>query len=161
MCAAPVGSGKTTLAKTVIARLPQFTRLSIDEIIFARHGLYGVDYPDDLDLYQQYLDEAGQVYLDNFHALLKNGKDIVLERSFYAKEDRDEFRTMIADGGGRIVLVFLKASDKEALWGRICARSARGKEANSSLDITRDIFDMYWKGFEDPEGEGEVVVQVT
>ncbi|KAK5938122.1 hypothetical protein PMZ80_009711 [Knufia obscura] len=154
------GSGKTTLVKAVIGVLPQFTRLSIDEIIFEEHGLYGVDYPADDKLYEQYNEEADAIYLDTFRRLLEEKKDVVLERSFYAKEDRDEFKKMVEDGGGRLVLVYLKAVDKEVLWDRICSRSAKGKEANSSLDISREILDRYWAGFEAPDGEGEVVVDV-
>ncbi|KAI0123736.1 hypothetical protein BJ170DRAFT_697530 [Xylariales sp. AK1849] len=154
------GSGKSTLAKTVITRLPQFNRLSIDEIIYTDHGLYGVDYAADERLYVQYQEEAGQTFLGHLQDLLKNGKDIVLDRSFYAKEDRDDFRRIVADGGGRWVLVYLKAGNKEKLWERICGRSTMRRDANSALDITREIFDMYWRGFEEPCGEGEVVVQV-
>jgi hypothetical protein len=61
-----LGSGKTTLSKAAMVRLPQFHRLSIDEIIFKKHGLYGVDYSPDMDLYQRYLEEAGEIYLDEF-----------------------------------------------------------------------------------------------
>lgn len=153
------GAGKTTLSKAVLALLPQFHRLSIDEIIFKRHGLYGVDYPPDMELYQKHMEEAGQVYLDELHRLLRLGQDVILDRSFYAKEDRDHFRRIVQAGGARLVLVFLAARDREKLWKRICDRSAKGKDANSALDITRGIFDMYWGGFEEPVGEGEIVIQ--
>ncbi|KAH8668940.1 hypothetical protein BX600DRAFT_460994 [Xylariales sp. PMI_506] len=157
------GTGKTTLAKQTLAHLPGFTRLSIDELIFSSHGLYGVDYPADTALYDRYMEEAGEKYLAQFLALLGRRENIILERSFYAREDRDEFRELVAThgGGARIVFVYLRARDKEALWRRICERSARGKDANSALEITREIFDMYWAGFEEPEGEGEIVIDVT
>ncbi|KAK7924316.1 ATP GTP-binding protein [Apiospora marii] len=154
------GSGKTTLAKAVLSELPQFTRLSGDEIIHEKHGLYGVDYPADDALYQQYQEENDAIILQRFHSLLDEGRDVVLDRSFYAKEDRDEFKQIIDEWGGRWVLVFFKAVDKEKLWARIQHRSAQPKEANSALDISRETFEMYCSGFEDPQGEGEIVVEI-
>ncbi|CAO2651800.1 Nn.00g000830.m01.CDS01 [Neocucurbitaria sp. VM-36] len=154
------GAGKTTLAKAIQAHHPHFHRLSIDEIVYQNHGIYGIDYAASTSLYAQYLDEADSIYLSNFQTLLAQKQDVILERSFYAKEDRQKYRKLVEEGG-RVVLVFLKARNKEALWERICKRSAGIKTANSAFDITRDIFEMYWNGFEDPIGEGEVVIQVT
>ena len=155
------GAGKSTLAKAVVEELPRFTRLSIDEILFEKHGLFGVDYPADHNLYEQYQDEADQIYLEHFHRLLRAEKDLVLDRSFYAKEDRDEFKRMIEDEGGRWILVYLEVDDKEYLWRRICARSAEARNANSALDISRELFETYWAGFEHPKGEGELTLDVS
>ena len=154
------GSGKSTLAKAVVEELRQFTRLSIDEILFEKHGLFGVDYPADHNLYEQYQDEADQIYLEHFHRFLQADKDLVLDRSFYAKQDRDEFKKVIEDEGGRWVLVYLKADEKDFLWRRICERSAKDRDANSALDISRELLESYWTGFEEPKGEGEVVLQI-
>jgi len=88
---------------------------------------------------------------------------VILERSFYAKEDRDEYRNMARDAGARVVLVFLKAEGDEGkalLWRRICKRSEGAKTANSALDISRALFEMYWEDFEDPEREEEMVIKV-
>jgi predicted kinase len=96
--------------------------------------------------------------------LLARKEDVVLERSFYAKEDRDEFRGIAEQGGARVVLVFLRAKGeqgKEVLWERICRRSEGVKTADSALFIDRETFEGYWKGFEDPNGEGEIVVEVV
>ncbi|KAK5075707.1 hypothetical protein LTR24_009951 [Lithohypha guttulata] len=155
------GSGKSTLAKAVINELPHFTRLSIDEIIYEKRGLYGVDYPASDTLYQQYQKEADKIFIDLFRKLLKENEDIVLDRSFYSKEDRKEYKHMVDDGGGKWVLVYLKARSKEELWDRTCERSAKGKDANSAMDISRSTFETYWTGFEEPQGEGEVVIAVS
>lgn len=56
--------------------------------------------------------------------------------------------------------MFLRAKDKEALWQRICKRSEDDKTADNALAITRETFEMYWAGFEDPKDEGEVVIDV-
>ncbi|KAK6842882.1 hypothetical protein PG987_003742 [Apiospora arundinis] len=154
------GSGKTTLAKAVLSDLPQFTRLSNDEIINEKHGLYGVDYPADDALYQQYMQEADTIFQERFRSLLDEGRDVVLDRSLYAKEDRDKLKQIVGEYGGRWVLVFFKALDKEGLWARIRHRSAQPKGANSALDISRGTFEMYCDGFEDPQGEGEIVVEI-
>jgi predicted kinase len=154
------GAGKTTLVKSVRKDYPQFTRISIDDIIYKAHGIYGVDYPASPTLYGQHMDEADRVYLDTFRRLLAERKDIAFERSCYAKEDRDEWRKIAEDAGARVVLVFLRADDKEVLWRRICGRSAAEKTADSALDISRATFEMYWDGFENPEGEGEIVIDV-
>ncbi|KAH6657961.1 AAA domain-containing protein [Truncatella angustata] len=154
------GSGKTTFAKAMQSHFPSFERLSIDEIIFKHHGLYGVDYPANNEIYQSYQEEADAVYLREFQTLLQSRKNIILDRSFYAKEDRDEFYCLIQSHGARRVLVYFKAIDKEVLWQRICARSAKQKDANSALDISRGTFDTYWSGFEEPIREDEVVLNV-
>lgn len=144
----------------MVENLPQFSRLSIDEIIFSKHGLYGVDYPADAQLLQQYQDEADEIYHMTFKTLLSEKRDIVLDRAFYAKDDRLDFKKMIEEGGGRRVLVYLKAADKETLWTRIVERSTKEKNANSALDISREILEMYWEGFEAPVEEGEIVFNI-
>lgn len=151
------GSGKSTLAKAVVAAFPSFTRVSIDQIIFSRHGLYGVDYPP--EKYDEYQTEADGVYEALFRQLLREGKDIMLDRSFYAKEDRDDFKAQIEQAGGRWVLVYFRA-DKEVLWKRICERRSCGINADSALEITEELLDAYVEGFDVPDGEGELVIDV-
>ncbi|KAF2621154.1 P-loop containing nucleoside triphosphate hydrolase protein [Macroventuria anomochaeta] len=155
------GTGKTTLVKSILKHHPHFTRVSSDAILFDAHGIYGIDYAASLSLYNQYQDEVDVVYLETFRRLLAEEKDIILERSFYAKEDRDEFHGIAVDGGARVVLVFLRAKDKELLWERICKRSRAEKTADNALDISRETFEMYWSGFEDPDNEGEIVIEVV
>lgn len=154
------GSGKTTLAKAIVQKYPHFTRLSGDEIIFEKHGLYDIGYPADEKLHAQYQAEQDEVYMTTFQKLLAESHDVVLDRSFYAKEDRDAFKDIIEKAGVRWVLVYLKSKDKDQLWQRICARSKMTKEANNALDITRATFDRYWAGFEEPEGEGELAILI-
>ncbi|KAK6070717.1 hypothetical protein SCUP515_08326 [Seiridium cupressi] len=154
------GSGKSTLAKAVLVHFSEYERLSIDEIIFKKHGLYGVDYPANEEVYQAYLQEAGDIYMKNFQNLLTARKNIILDRSFYAREDRNEFRAIIEAHGSRRVLAYLRATDKKAVWQSICERSVKQKDANSAYDINRKMFEMYWSGFEDPAGEDEIVLNV-
>tara|TARA_R110002003_G_scaffold187_11_gene14672 strand:+ start:10027 stop:10350 length:324 start_codon:yes stop_codon:yes gene_type:complete len=102
-------------------------------------------------------------YMSTFRTFLNEDKDIILERSFYAKRDRDEYRNIAQAAGAKVVLVFLRAegeSGKNLLWARICHRAEGTKTADSALDISKETFDMYWDGFETPVGEGEIVVEV-
>ncbi|KFA54048.1 hypothetical protein S40293_09841 [Stachybotrys chartarum IBT 40293] len=140
-------------------RLPYFTRLSIDEIVFEKYGLYGVDYPADQRVYDEYTEEADGLYMDSMIRLLKEGKDIIVDRAFYARSDRENVVKMINSLGGRRVFVFLKV-EKELLWQRITSRSQQEKGANNALDISRELFDSYWDGFEWPCGEDEIVVDI-
>jgi predicted kinase len=158
------GSGKTTLAKAIQSTHPNFHRLSGDEMIYQKHGIYGVDYAASPTLYAQYQAEKDEIYLSTFQILLAEKKDVILERSFYAREDREEYRRMADNAGARVVLIFLKAEGEEGkktLWERICKRSEGMKTADSALDISREVFEGYWSGFEDPVDEGEIVVHVS
>lgn len=146
------------MAKAIVASHPTFTRVSIDEIIYSRHGLYGKDYKP--SKYDEYQVEADDIYLEQFQRLIQNGKDIVLDRSFYSRDDRMEFKGMIERAGARSVLVYFKA-DRDTLWRRICERRQKGVNANCALEIDEALLDQYVKGFEEPSGEGEIVVHVT
>ncbi|OAA42426.1 ATP/GTP-binding protein [Beauveria brongniartii RCEF 3172] len=164
-------AGKSTLAKTVTARLPNFVRFSADQIVRDKHGLYGIDFAR--DKYASYLDDAQAQIKTALAALIKSGgggaRDAVVDLSFYSKEYRDEYKAIVEDAGGRWVLVFLDA-DKELLWRRIQGRRAArdsisvesgARDGDSAYDVERETFEMYWKGFERPMGEGEIRVQVS
>lgn len=47
------------------------------------------------------------------------------------------------------------------LWKRICKRREGEKGADNALDIDKETFERYWEGFEDPVGEGEVVIDIV
>ncbi|EME79178.1 uncharacterized protein MYCFIDRAFT_23523, partial [Pseudocercospora fijiensis CIRAD86] len=150
------GAGKTSLAKELLRQKPSMQRLSIDEIVALRHGIWNIDYSP--DKYSEYQDEADIIFRQSLGTFLANGEsDVVLDRSFYAKEDRDEFKRMIERNGGRWVLVHLKVP-REVLWERIQRRREMEINANSALEISTEIFEMYVQGFEQPDGEGEIVV---
>ena len=153
------GAGKTTLTTAMIAQQPTLHRLSIDEIIASRHGLYGIDYPaEEYAIYQR---EADEVFHSYAEAMLAEGKDLVLDRSFYAKETRDHFRQLVVRHGGRVVLVYLEPPSRDDLWKRLQARREAGINANSAVEITHDMLDQFWDGFEVPEGEGEIVLRLS
>jgi hypothetical protein len=152
------------LAKSIQTHFPNFYRLSIDRIIARHHGIYGIDYPASSSIYAAYQREADDIYLSTFRGILAQKKNILLERSFFAKEDRDQYRNLVEEAGAKFVLVFLKAegdTGKEMLWNRICKRCEAPKTADSALDISKELFKTYWDNFEGPVDEEEIVIRMT
>ncbi|KAI1044118.1 hypothetical protein LB505_010529 [Fusarium chuoi] len=161
------GAGKSTLAKAIVTKFPNFKRLSNDQIIYESHGLYKIDYP--AEKYEAYQEEASQKLIAELERILQDkSNDVVLDLSFYDKEYRDEYKAIVERSGGRWVLVYLDVS-RDLLWNRIQRRraerdslDARDPERNgdSAFDIDGETFDMYLAGFEPPTGEGEIVIKV-
>ncbi|KAI8627115.1 ATP/GTP-binding protein [Xylariaceae sp. FL1651] len=154
------GAGKSTLSKAMVSAHPNFERISIDGTLAQKHGIYGVDYAP--EKYAKYLDEAADECKARLTRLLTEGsRDAVFDRAFWNKEDRDEAKRLIESLGARWVLVYLKAPDKETLWRRIRGRREIGLNADCAYEITEDVLDMYWSGFEEPVGEGEIVIHTS
>ena len=84
----------------------------------------------------------------------------MLDRSFYAKQDRDEFKALVESHGARWVLVYFRV-EKQLLWQRIRDRREKEVNANSALDISRELLEEYVRGFENPDGEGEIIVEYS
>lgn len=152
-----IGAGKSTHAKAVVRLMPTFHRLSIDGILAEHHGICGVDYAR--SDYEKYQDEADAIFHETAEQLLSDGqKDIVLDRSFYARETRDMYKELVEKHGCRWVLLYLKVP-KPVLWERIQARRQAGIDADSALEISKDLLDFYCEGFDVPQGEGEIVIE--
>ena len=65
------GSGKSTLSHNILSSYPTFTRLSIDAIIFSKHGVYDIDYPS--SLYSNLQIEARAIVDEELEGLLRAG----------------------------------------------------------------------------------------
>ena len=141
----------------MVAAFPSFTRLSIDQIIYDRHGSYTVNYAP--ERYDEYQTEADEVYDTLCQQLLREGRDIVLDRSFYVEEDRDEFKNKIEQARAKWVLAYFKV-EKNVLWERLCERRSRGVNADSALEISEELLAAYVKGSEVAVGEGATVIEV-
>ncbi|KAF5637981.1 ATP GTP-binding protein [Fusarium sp. NRRL 52700] len=160
------GAGKSTLAKAIVTKFPNFKRLSNDQIIYESHGLYKIDYP--AENYEAYQQEASQKLIAELDCILQDkSNDIVLDLSFYDKEYRDEYKNIVERNGGRWVLVYLDAC-RDLLWNRIQQRRAKRdsldvkdpeRNGDSAFDIDDETFDRYLGGFEPPSGEGEIVLK--
>lgn len=160
MTCAIAGAGKSTFSKAFVKAHPNFERLTLDGILAEKHGIYGVDYAP--DKYEGYLDEAAEECLLRLRRLVADGRrDVVFDRAFWNRADRDEAKRLVESLGARWVLVHLKTPDRATLWERICRRREVEVNADSAYLITEDVLDMYLDGFEVPVGEGEIVVDTS
>lgn len=85
---------------------------------------------------------------------------MILDFAVPFKEDRDEWRKIVEDAGGRVVLAHLVASEDE-LWERVQERGRGEGTAENAATISRELLRAYAEGFEVPKGEGEVVVRMV
>ena len=146
------GSGKTTYARQ--KEKEGYVRLSIDEEMWSRYGQRGVDYPaDDYDS----LSEQVEKYLcGEMVRLIQEGRDVVMDFSFWNRQSRDTYRGLIQRHGAVSQLVYLKAG-KDVLRWRLKKRN-QTLHANSPFVITDKILDHHYKNFQEPVGEGELVL---
>ncbi|MEV7215990.1 AAA family ATPase [Kitasatospora cineracea] len=81
------GSGKTTYATRVLEPAGA-VRLSVDELLHARHGRYGVDYPED-----RYFELEAPVLAEvraRLAELVSAGRDVVLDHGLWLQRDHEE-----------------------------------------------------------------------
>lgn len=147
------GSGKTTFAK----ELEQygFIRLSIDEEIWKTNGKYGIDFSP-LE-YEDLKETAEKKLRLELCMHVKNKKNTVVDFSFWQRQRRNEYKQLIEDRSGYWRLVYLKVPSHE-LRRRLVIRSKRF-DANAAFPITEEILASYLKGFEEPDSEGEIVIE--
>jgi predicted kinase len=148
------GSGKTPYAKRVL-KPSGAVRLSVDERVFARHGRYGVDYPE-----HTYFDKEGPVLAEVRHELvqlLREGRDVVVDHGLWRRKDRDEWKALVEAAGGQARLLYFPVPRQELL-RRLNDRNAQG-HANALL-VTAEALDDFHARFDEPDGEGETVVPV-
>lgn len=145
------GSGKTTYAKK--KEEEGYTRLSIDEEMWNAYGRKGVDYPD--SQYEELSEKAESVLMERLIALLKDGKNAVIDFSFWNKEKRKVYKSIIEKYGGTAELIYMKA-DIETLRKRLKKRNML-LNANSPFIITDEILEHHYNGFQEPCGEGEII----
>lgn len=138
-------------------------RLSIDAHIYTHHGACGRDYP--AALYEEYQDEAHAALITQLKEILGVGVgDMVLDMSFWEREEREIWRGMVPEGM-RVVTVYFDATE-DVLWRRIEERKDQaekegGEGGDAVVHLKREVLAGYVKGFEKPAvdgGEGEVIV---
>lgn len=145
------GSGKTTYAKQ--KEKHGYVRLSIDEEMWKIYGRKGIDYPD--SRYEELSDKVEVMLREKLIGLIKDGKNVVIDFSFWSRENRDFYRAIIEKAGGTAELVYMKAG-KETLRKRLEKRNMF-LNANSPF-ITNEILEHHYNGFEEPQGEGEIIL---
>ncbi|MEU9403400.1 ATP-binding protein [Streptomyces sp. NPDC048242] len=128
------GSGKTTYARRKLEPLG-VTRLSVDELVYERHGRYGVDYPE-----PRYFELEAPIVAEvreRLAELVAAGKDVVLDHGLWR-------------------LLYFPVERAELL-RRLSERNRRD-EANALL-VTESALDDFSARFDVPFGEGELVIQ--
>ena len=147
------GSGKTTLSQNLEKH--GYVRLSIDEEVWSTNGRYGIDYP--VEKYREYLDVAHIGLRNKLVELIKDKKQVVVDSSFWNRSERDEYKRLIENSGGKWRLIYLKVHPDE-LRKRLKIRSQRF-DANAAFTITEEILSTFLNGFEEPRDEGEIVIE--
>ncbi|MFG2693149.1 AAA family ATPase [Kitasatospora sp. NPDC048407] len=147
------GSGKTTYATRVLEPAGA-ARLSVDELVHARHGRYGVDYPE-----HRYFELEAPVVAEvreRLAGLVAAGTDVVLDHGLWLQRDRDEWKKLVSEAGGRWRLLYFPVPKGELL-RRLQERNRR-EDANA-LTVTAGALDDFYERFDVPEGEGEEIVE--
>lgn len=147
------GSGKTTLSKKIEEY--GYVRLSIDEEVWSANGRYGVDYP--IEKYRDYLNEAHIRLGDKIVQLIQDKKRVVVDSSFWSRSERNKYKRLIEHAGGDWKLIYLKVHPDE-LRKRLKLRSRRF-DANAAFTITEEMLTTFLNGFEQPQDEGEIVIE--
>ncbi|GIH77148.1 AAA family ATPase [Planobispora longispora] len=142
------GSGKTTYAQALERR--GYVRLSIDEAIWERFGQDGARF--DPQEYEDHKAAAEEALRHELVRLMREGRAVVLDYSFWQRARRDRYKSLIESHGYRWELVYLKA-DPETLRRRLAVRNAL--EGPNHVTVSDDLLRRYLAGFEEPIGEGE------
>ncbi|GGX15367.1 AAA family ATPase [Streptomyces lomondensis] len=142
------GSGKTTLARVLTAR--GFVRLSVDEEMWRRHGVYGVDFPRGTfpTLERPVLEDLAVELRKHLEA----GHDVVVDHGFWTPDDRARWRAIATDAGATPVLVYLAASHDE-LWARISKRNKDHAHDPNAIYFSESDLQRYRTRFTPPGSE--------
>ena len=130
------GFGKTTYAKQ--KEKEGYIRLSIDEEMWNIYGQKGIDYPE--EQYDELSDKVEHILRQTMIRLVKDEKNVVVDFSFWNKDNRNLYKNIIENTGGAVELVYMKAS-KELLWNRLQKRNL-SLHANSPFIITDEILEI-------------------
>lgn len=145
MCG-PAGSGKSAVAARLVA--DGFVRLSFDVEAWAR-GARTMPLPDSL---QAAIDADLRARLIE---LVRAGRDVVLDFSFWSRQLRQEWRAVLAPLGVVAETVYL-ATDRGTALARVRARTGRGPD---DFQLTEELAARYFDGFEPPtSSEGPLTV---
>lgn len=148
------GSGKTTYAQQL--EKDGYIRLSIDEELWSNYGQYGIDYP--IEKYNEYSEVVEEQLVNKLIMLIQQKENVVIDFSFWQRANRDKYKQLIEEAGGKWKLIYMKATP-ELLRMRLKERSKRF-DANAAFEITEHILNAYIHGFEEPlEDELAVVIE--
>ncbi|MEV6487186.1 ATP-binding protein [Actinoplanes sp. NPDC051633] len=147
------GAGKTTYSARVLEPAGA-VRLSVDELIYERHGQYAVDYPaaEYFSLYEPAVQEIRERMVRE----LALGHDVALDLGIWSRADRDEWKHLIEKAGGQWRLLYFPVSRAELL-ARLAERNRLGRA--EAMPLRESDLDDFYARFDEPEDEGEEVIQ--
>jgi predicted kinase len=146
------GCGKTTFAKTLEAA--GVVRLSVDEEVFARHGRYGIDYPE--HEYRARERPIVEQIRQRMVELIRAGRSVVLDYGLWRRTEREDYKRLVQRAGGRWRLLYFPV-DRDELLRRLTDRNRR-QDANA-LAVTNTALDEFIARFEPPSNEGEEIIR--
>jgi predicted kinase len=147
------GSGKASYSARALEPAGVI-RLSVDELIYDKHGRYGVDYPAESysALYAATLAEIRSLVALEVSA----GHDVALDLGIFSRADRDEWKRWITELGATWRLLYFPVSRAEVLH-RLTERNRLG--GASGVPVRESDLDAFYARFEEPLDEGEEVIQ--
>jgi predicted kinase len=146
-------SGKTTYARTELE--PQgVVRLSIDDGVSESYGTPGVDF--DIEEYAAIERCVLDWQREELIGYLAVGTSVALDYGFKWRTQREVYRNIAAQQGVDCRLLYFKAG-RDLLLQRAAVRNLN-PDVNA-VPVTPDLLDMFISWFEEPEGEGEIIVK--
>ena len=104
------GSGKTTYAKK--KEQEGYIRLSIDEEMWKLYGRKGIDYPE--EEYEKLSEQVEAALQKKLLSMIQQGKDVVIDFSFWSKENRNFYKELIRKAGAETELVYMMAKTEHS-----------------------------------------------
>jgi predicted kinase len=146
------GAGKSTYAQKLTEGGLQ--KFSLDEYVYSKYGRDIVNLPE-----REYLGHyrTAKIELDaKLASNIKKNQSVVVDYGFWRRNSRDFYKQLIEENGGEWKLIYLKASP-EVLMSRLKERNQR-TDANA-FPVTEQKLREYIKRFEEPNGEGEEIIE--
>lgn len=108
------------------------------------------------DEYEKLSEKVELSLREKLICLIQEGQNVVIDFSFWNKENRNFYRQLIDNAGGTVELVYMKAS-LETLRKRLTKRNLH-LNPNSPFIITDEILEHHYYGFQEPCNEGEIII---
>ncbi|MEU7919827.1 AAA family ATPase [Micromonospora zamorensis] len=146
------GSGKSTYARAL--ELTGVVRLSVDDVLQARHGRLGKDYP--ADRHVSLLGPAVEDVRRQLIELIRSGRSVVLDHGLGQRRERDDYKQLVESLGADWRLLHFRV-DQAELRRRLAIRN---EDAEGGI-ITPETLGWMAAVSEEPHGEGEEIVAAT